>query len=142
MSQPSSKITLTCGEEKITLTHAGGSAMSDQVEYLVNAEWDGYQWTTTPITAAGTYTLNLADIIVDYAAEMITDSWGTYVGTWHGKNGSCEGTYTWTIAEEDNAVNFINTEAGELVIYDLLGRRVEKTTTGIYIVNGRKVIIK
>lgn len=142
MSQPSSKITLTCGEEKITLTHAGGSAMSDQVEYLVNAEWDGYQWTTTPITAAGTYTLNLADIIVDYAAEMITDSWGTYVGTWHGKNGSCEGTYTWTIAEEDNAVNFINTEAGEQVIYDLLGRRVEKTTTGIYIVNGRKVIIK
>lgn len=142
MSQPSQQITLTCGEQKFTLTNASGSALSDQVEYLVNAEWDGFEWKTTPITAAGTYTLNLADIIVDYAAEMVTDQYGTYVGTWHGKNASCEGTCTWTIEAEDNAIEFNHAEAGEQVIYDLLGRRVEKATTGIYIVNGRKVIIK
>lgn len=142
MSQPSQQITLTCGEQKFTLTNANGSALSDQVEYLVNAEWDGFEWKTTPITAAGTYTLNLADIIVDYAAEMVTDQYGTYVGTWHGKNASCEGTCTWTIEAEDNAIEFNHAEAGEQVIYDLLGRRVEKATTGIYIVNGRKVIIK
>ena len=31
---------------------------------------------------------------------------------------------------------------GELVIYDLAGRRVEKMEKGIYIVNGRKVVVK
>ena len=143
MSQISQKITLTCDEQKFTLTNASGSALSDQVEYLVNAEWDGFKWATTPIKSAGTYTLNLADIIVDYAAEMTTDQYGTYVKEWHGKNGSCEGTFSWTIEAEDNAIDFNQAEAGAQVIYDLLGRRVENITgAGIYIVNGRKVIIK
>ena len=144
MSQPSREITLTCGDQKYTLTNdASGSAMSDQVEYLVNAKWTGYEYTSSPITVAGTYTLNLADIIVDYAAEMVTDQYGTYVGTWHGKKGSCEGTYTWTIAGEDNAVKFTAAEAEGQAVYDLLGRRIEKiTTAGIYIVNGHKMIIK
>ena len=30
----------------------------------------------------------------------------------------------------------------EPIIYDLMGRRVEKMVEGIYIVNGRKVVIK
>lgn len=142
MTQFSREITLTCGDQEFTLTNASGSALSDQVEYLVNAEWNGFEWASTPITEAGTYTLNLADIIVDYAAEMVTDSWGTYVGTWHGKKGSCEGTYSWTI-EEGSAIDSISSESTEQEIYDLLGRRVEKiTTAGIYIVNGHKMIVK
>ncbi len=31
---------------------------------------------------------------------------------------------------------------GSQLIYDLQGRRVENPTKGIYIVNGRKVVIK
>ena len=31
---------------------------------------------------------------------------------------------------------------GNVVIYDLAGRRVEKMEKGIYIVNGKKVVIK
>lgn len=141
----SREISLIGNDTTYTLVYAPESYnTTDEVVYLVNAVWnyESNQYDSTPITAEGTYTLNVADIIVDHAGEEGLDEWGWPTITWHSKGQKCEGTYTWTIAAEDNAVNFINTEAGEQVIYDLLGRRVEKTTTGIYIVNGRKVIIK
>lgn len=141
--QISQEINLTCGDQTYTLTYTPeGYNATNQLIYCPNAEWDGYKYTTTPITAAGSYTLNLADIIVDYAAEMVSDEYGTYVGKWHGKNGSCSGTYTWTIGN-DAAVDNIKVANGEQAIYDLLGRRVERITeAGLYIVNGKKVIIK
>ena len=41
------------------------------------------------------------------------------------------------------AIESVDTEAEDAVIYDLAGRRIEKiTTAGIYIVNGRKVLVK
>jgi hypothetical protein len=56
---------------------------------------------------------------------------------------ACEGTYTWTVSGNNASVDNIPVADGEQVIYDLLGRRVENITgAGIYIVNGRKVIIK
>jgi hypothetical protein len=33
-------------------------------------------------------------------------------------------------------------ERGEQVIYNLSGQRVNKATKGLYIINGRKVVIK
>ena len=36
----------------------------------------------------------------------------------------------------------LTTDNAELVIYDLTGRRVEKMEKGIYIVNGKKVLVK
>ena len=39
----------------------------------------------------------------------------------------------------ESVVNGINANAA---IYDLSGRRVEKATKGIYIVNGKKMIVK
>ena len=143
MTQPSREIELTCGEKTYTLTYNPSGTLSDQLEYLVNAEWDGYQYSTTPITEVGTYTLDLSQIIVNYAGEFVTEYGYTYASVWHKMRQACEGTYTWTIKTGDNAVNFVGAEAGEQVIYDLLGRRVENITgAGIYIVNGRKVIIK
>ena len=57
-------------------------------------------------------------------------------------NGFCTGTCTWTITGE-TAVEKIEVATGEQVIYDLLGRRIEKISgAGIYIVNGKKVVIK
>ena len=51
------------------------------------------------------------------------------------------GTYSWTIAAA--SIDNIELEEGEQVIYDLTGRRVEKiNNAGIYIVNGKKVIVK
>ena len=44
--------------------------------------------------------------------------------------------------EEDTTGIELISNDGELVVYDLTGRRVEKMEKGIYIVNGRKVVIK
>ena len=127
---------------KLTYCPTGYNA-SDVVEYLVNAEWDNKinEYKSTPITETGTYTLDLENIVVDYAGESYIDEWGWQNTKWHGKNGSCKGTYTWTI--ENTAIEEVKGENGEQAIYDLTGRRVEKVTNaGVYIVNGKKVLVK
>ena len=140
----SRELSLTCGDQTYTLTYAPeGWSATNQLRYIPNAVWKDTDYESTPITADGTYVLNLADIVVDHNGEEGFDDWGYATIVWHSKNVACQGTYTWTIGEGDNAVDFVGAEAGEQVIYDLLGRRVEKiTTAGIYIVNGRKMIIK
>ncbi len=141
----SNEIKLTCGDKEYTLNYApSGYNITDQVEYMVNAQWMGTEWgSTSPVTEDGTYTLNLADIIVNHAGEEVIDAWGYPVTKWHSEGKACEGVVTWTIGEGDSAVDFVSAEAGEQVIYDLLGRRVEKIVeAGLYIVNGKKVVIK
>ena len=139
---PSQDIFLTCGEEEFKLTNIGGSFISDELIYS-SAEWNGFEYESKPITTPGTYTLNLKDIIVFHGAEDIVETeWYSYADTWHVENAFCEGTYSWTI-KGDSSVESVPAAEGEQVIYDLLGRRVEKITdAGIYIVNGKKVVIK
>ena len=141
--QISYQIVLKGDKKDYTLTYAPSSyTASNKMEYLVNAEWSGYEYASTPITEAGTYTLDLANIIVDYADESYVDEWGYPNTRWHGKNGCCRGTYTWTIG--DTAIEEVKGENGEVkTIYDLTGRRVENiTNAGIYIVDGKKVLVK
>lgn len=140
---PSQDIYLTCGDEMYILTCTGGSPfISDELVYS-RAEWDGFQYVYDPITAPGTYTLNLEDIIVFHGADDIVENqWYSYAETWHVGDASCKGTYSWTIKGETSIEN-VSAAEGEQVIYDLLGRRVESITgAGIYIVNGKKVVIK
>jgi hypothetical protein len=133
---------LTCGDKTYTLTYNSSSNISDQLEYLVNAEWDGFKYVTTPITEAGEYTLDLSQIIVDYAGEVEQGQWGPEA-TWHRQNQACEGTYSVKVSGNAAGIKDAPVIEGEQIIYDLLGRRVENITgAGIYIVNGRKVIIK
>ena len=137
------QVTLNGDKQNYTLTYAPSSYnVTNKMEYLVNAEWSGYDYTSTPITEAGTYTLDLTRIVVDYAGESYIDEWGYSNMKWHGKNGCCRGTYTWTIG--DTAIEEVKGENGEVkTIYDLTGRRVENiTNAGIYIVNGKKVLVK
>lgn len=142
--QISREVKLTCGGKEYVMTYAPETwNVTNELVYLVNAEWNGFEYTATPITAAGTYTLNMADIVVDYAGEEGIDEWGYPSVTWHAKNHACSGTYSWTIGNGGNGINVVGTEIGKELIYDLLGRRVEKiTSAGIYIVNGKKTYIK
>ena len=139
---PSSQIVLKSGENEYVLY----SNYSNDLTSLIYTtdEWTGTDWAANPITAEGAYTLDLSTIVVNYAAEDGIDEYGYSAKIYHVKNHQLEGTYTWTIGGSDEAAaKFVNAETAEQVIYDLLGRRVEKVTTaGIYIVNGRKVIIK
>ena len=128
------------GEYKLTYTPSSYNA-SNKLEYSY-AEWDGYNYITTPITAPDTYTLNLKDIIVDYAGESYVDDYGYSNTKWHGQKGCIDRTCTWTIA--DTAIDEVTGENEEVkTIYDLTGRRIENiTNAGIYIVNGKKVLVK
>ena len=47
-----------------------------------------------------------------------------------------------TKVSQETGVKAIASENAAPVVYDLLGRRVENLTSGIYIVNGKKVVIK
>ena len=52
---------------------------------------------------------------------------------------------TWVLEEADAASGIEDITAGSAVktIYDLTGRRIENiTNAGIYIVNGKKVLVK
>lgn len=137
------EINLTSEDKVYKLTYCPSSYnLTDEIEYLVNAQWTGYEYESTPITETGKYTLNLSDVVVDYAGESYIDEWGYPNTRWNGKYGSCEGTCTWTI--EDTGIEEVKSENGDAkAIYDLTGRRIENiTNAGIYIVGGKKVIVK
>ena len=140
----SREIILKGDTKNYVLTYAPSSYnASNKMEYLVNATWNGYDAYTcsAPVTEAGTYTLNLKDVVVDYAGESYIDDYGYSNTKWHGQKGCIDKTYTWTIG--DTAIEGVEAENGEKVIYDLTGRRVENiTNAGIYIVNGKKTLVK
>ena len=80
----------------------------------------------TPITAAGTYTLYINEWTI------VNSSWETL----------SEQTLTFTIPGT-TGIESVETEVENKVIYDLTGRKVETITkAGIYIVNGKKVLVK
>ncbi len=139
----SNEIVLKGEDKDYKLTYNSMSNVGTKLEYLVNAEWTGYEYAATPITAEGKYTLDLSQIVVDHAAEDYIDEWGYPNKMWHEKNKRCEGTYTWTVVAGESSIDDIVVENGVKVIYDITGRRVENITkAGIYIVNGKKVLVK
>ncbi len=141
--QISREIVLKGEDKDYTLTYNSMSNLGKTLEYLVNAEWTGYEYAATPVTAAGKYTLDLSQIIVDHAGESYIDEWGYPNTMWHSKNQVCPGTKTWTIVAGESSIDDVVVENGEKVIYDLTGRRIENiTNAGIYIVNGKKVLVK
>lgn len=136
----SSKIVLKSGENEYVLYSNNSNDLTSLV--YTTDEWTGTDWAANPITAEGAYTLDLSTIVVNYGAEDGIDEYGYPAKIWHAQNYSLAGTYTWTIGD-DAAVDNIKVANGEQAIYDLLGRRVERITeAGLYIVNGKKVIIK
>ena len=85
-------------------------------------------YSDTPITAAGTYTMFIFDVYAQGNSNNISE---TYIFTFDGSK---------ITTDIDNVKN----ENGEVkAIYDLTGRKVENITApGIYIVGGRKVLVK
>ena len=80
---------------------------------------------TEPVTANGTYILEIPDgYFVDKNGKEIK-------GT----------TLKYTVKNNGTGIDGITIDADN-VAYDLMGRKVEKATRGIYIVNGKKAIIR
>ena len=140
--QISQQIVLKGEDKDYTLTYNSMSNLGSTIEYLVNAKWTGYEYTVTPITAAGKYTLDLSQIVVDHAGESYIDEWGYNNIMWHSKNQVCSGSKEWTI-NNGTGIDEVKGENGNVkAIYDLTGRKVEIPTKGIYIIDGKKVFVK
>ncbi len=83
----------------------------------------------TPVTMLGKCLLRGYDINVKYGDSKTKNFSGT--------------DFIWTIVEASTGIENVAEEADCNDIYDVIGRRVEKITkSGIYIVNGKKVLVK
>ena len=143
--QISQEIVLKGEDKEYKLTYNSMSTnVGNTLEYLANAQWTGYEFSATPITAAGKYTLDLSQIVVDHAGESYIDEWGYPNTMWHSKNQVCVGSKEWTIVNDGTAgIDEVKGENGNVkAIYDLTGRKVEVPTKGIYIIDGKKVFVK
>lgn len=141
--QISREIILKGEDKEYTLTNNPSPSLSNTLEYLVNATWTGFEYTSTPITAAGKYTLDISSIVVNHGAEEYIDQYGYKDTMWHGQNQYCEGTYTWSVDGTETGIEDVEMQNGKTEsVYDLQGRKVENPTKGIYIINGKKVLIK
>ena len=141
--QISQEIVLKGEDKEYKLTYNSMSTtVGKTLEYLANAQWTGYEFAATPITAAGKYTLDLSQIVVDHAGESYIDEWGYNNIMWHSKNQVCSGSKEWTI-NGGTGIDEVKGENGNVkAIYDLTGRKVEVPTKGIYIIDGKKVFVK
>ena len=112
---------------KFTIADADGNTVATL--YAWDAVVEGKIVTLTlaeAITTAGEYTFSFAEGLVARQGDQAT----------------CAYTCTITVTG-GTGIDGINGEAGESVIYDITGRKIEKITEGgIYIVNGKKVLVK
>ena len=112
---------------KFTIADADGNTVATL--YAWDAAVDGKVVTLTlaeAITTAGEYTFSFAEGFVARQGDQAT----------------CAYTCTITVTG-GTGIDGINSEDGESVIYDITGRKIEKITEGgIYIVNGKKVLVK
>ena len=67
---------------------------------------------------------------------------GSYSGTAQGGGKDVPAFYISHVAGETTGIEAAASENAASVVYDLLGRRVDNPTSGIFIVNGKKVVIK
>lgn len=91
--------------------------------------FQGQNWQGT-VAPAGVYTITLAK-----TSFMVNEYMPSY------KAPAEDIVLTVQVIVNENAIKNINADSNA-VIYDIHGRRVEKMEKGIYIVNGKKVIVK
>ena len=101
--------------------------------YGMTSEWVGYN--NKSFSKLG---LKVGDVVTLGTLR------GEYNGTAQGGGNKVPAFYISHVADDDDATDIeaAASENAAPVVYDLLGRRVDNPTSGIYIVNGKKVVIK
>ena len=137
----------------------GNELIASKLFYIVWVEEDGEE---KPFTvAAGTYTYVTEDITeIPYNYD---DCYDIYMGgqsfyvnptdapanwtkfgiqsVYYGGGERNESNIVWS-EELTTGIANVNVDSKNAVIFDLQGRRVAKATKGLYIVNGKKVVLK
>lgn len=141
----------TCESVSSIVVEFNKAAMHDQFIELIVTDADGKEFIFTKeedsaseansltfiaqeaITAAGTYTFTI------YSYDVYLEDPNSLDGMEYIQ----ESTFTFTV-DQTSGIENVTTENGKAnIIYDLTGRRVnEITKAGIYIVNGKKILVK
>ena len=143
-------ITITGGEE-IILNICWESGNSEIT--LTSDEQTLKSWTKDDVLASllvkedmwndpDVYELNLGEKITANGTYVLTIPAGFFVN--ESQNLNEETVITWTInnEEEDDSITEINANGAASNAYDLQGRRVSKPANGLFIINGKKVLIR
>lgn len=129
-----SKITLTFPDEEavsceesapIVITDAEGNSVGQNVALAWGAELNQLDLTCTAITTPGVYTITIP-------ANDITDTKGNYI--------PADVVITLGIGTATGINATAATSARR--VYNLQGQRVAQPTKGVYVVDGRKVVVK
>ena len=100
-------------------------------------------WGTSSYTSVD---INLSEEIkTNGTYQVIVPSYSIYNKGWtNAATRRCnpELILTFTVENNDTAIEGVDSEQGIKTIYDLSGRKVENPAKGIYIVNGKKVTVK
>ena len=119
----------------------------------------GTSYDNNLLVAGNGYTLELSTSYTDYVLIEDTDGQAKFAEVWNpsalppiaiGKaylhvpaaNGARIRNLSIIISDGTTGINAVENEQGESVIYNLRGQRVENPTKGLYIINGKKVLIK
>ena len=130
------------GEEEVEVTL---SLNTTQTELTVVGATFQLVATVTPADMTVTWSSSSDEVATVDANGLVTavgDGMAQITATVGDKSVTCYVIVTIEAEENpDTKINSIDADANA-VIYDLSGRRVEKAVKGIYIINGRKVVIK
>lgn len=124
-------LSATAGTYNLTISSEAGTAVSENALTGVVA---------TAATPENTYTLQNQNNVVGFYPYTGTNVNGfkAYLTNAAGVKGFAFDLGTATGIDQTEAAG----EKKETVIYDLTGRRVQKAVKGLYIINGKKVIVK
>ena len=128
-------------------------------EFNIPKVTSGTSYDNNLLVAGNGYPLVLSDSYTDYVLIEDTDGQAKFAEVWSddylptigvGKaylhvpttNGARIRNLSIIINNGATGINAVENEQGESVIYNLRGQRVENPTKGLYIINGKKVILK
>lgn len=128
-------------------------------EFNIPKVTSGTSYDNNLLVAGNGYPLVLSTTYTDYVLIEDTDGQAKFAEVWSpsalpsiaiGKaylhvpaaNGARIRNLSITISDGTTGINAVENEQGENVIYNLRGQRVENPTKGLYIINGKKVLIK
>ena len=130
------------GEEEVEITL---SLNTTQAELTAVGATFQLEATVTPADRTVTWTSSddkVATVDANGLVTAVGDGMAQITATVGDKSVTCYVIVTIEAEENpDTKINSIDADANA-VIYDLSGRRVEKAVKGIYIINGKKVVIK